>query len=185
MDAAFPLMSRGGLEGSSIADIARAAGLSVGTFYNHFPTREALAEAVVAHAADRHGAFLDWVASGETDPARALALRIRASVRRGAMLRDWGRFVIRWGLQSPALRETLAGREARAAQADPSRATAGEVEIATAAIVIAMLVLVEERQSDGEAEGEAAARAGLVLAGVDPQRAGTLARTTILPGLEG
>jgi AcrR family transcriptional regulator len=39
--------------GASLEDIARAAGVGIGTLYRHFPTREALIEAVYSSEADQ------------------------------------------------------------------------------------------------------------------------------------
>jgi AcrR family transcriptional regulator len=65
---------------ASLDDIARQAGVGAGTLYRHFPTREALLEAVyreeveiLCREADRLG--------GDQDPAQALAAWLRALVR--------------------------------------------------------------------------------------------------------
>jgi AcrR family transcriptional regulator len=55
LEAAREVFSAGGAE-ASLEAVARAAGVGIGTLYRHFPTREALFEAVyrreVAHLAD-------------------------------------------------------------------------------------------------------------------------------------
>jgi AcrR family transcriptional regulator len=182
MDAAFTFMADRSLAEISIADIAQSANLSVGTFYNHFPTREALGDAVVLHAAERHLSFLDWVASAESDPNRALALRIKATVQRGAVIRAWASFAVRFGLTAPVMRQALSGGPLAL------RSVAGsawiELEAVAAAITVAMLVLVAERRSDGRKEGESAAQAILSAAGLEPNLARAVAASTPLPNPE-
>ena len=59
IDAAEGCIRRFGLRRFSMGDVARAAGLSRGSVYNHFQDREALVDAVLERAADR------FVASSE------------------------------------------------------------------------------------------------------------------------
>lgn len=42
--AAYDVMSKKGLEGSTIAEIIAEAGVGVGSFYNHFTSKEELAQ---------------------------------------------------------------------------------------------------------------------------------------------
>jgi AcrR family transcriptional regulator len=182
MDAAFAFMAERSLAEIPIADIAQSANLSVGTFYNHFPTREALGDAVILHAAERHLSFLEWVASAESDPNRALALRIKATVQRAAIIPAWGSFAMRFGLAAPSLRQALSGGPLAL------RAVAGagsaELEAVAAAITIAMLALLAERRSDGRKEGETAAQAILAAAGLEANLARVIAASTHLPSPE-
>ncbi len=179
MDAAFAVMAERSLADIAIADIAQAANLSVGTFYNHFPTREALAEAVILHAAERHLSFLDWIAAGETDPNRALALRIKATVRRGAIIRQWGQFAVRFGLTSPPLRLALSG--GAGALVEVAGTASVDLEAVAAGITVAMMTLVGERRSDGTAESDIAAGAVLTAAGIEPAMVRAVAASAVLP----
>ncbi|MFE4592597.1 TetR/AcrR family transcriptional regulator [Streptomyces laurentii] len=64
---------------ASLEDIARRAGVGIGTLYRHFPTREALLGAVFQDARDallRHSAEL----AGHPDPCEALGRWLRALV---------------------------------------------------------------------------------------------------------
>jgi AcrR family transcriptional regulator len=54
-------------------DIARRAGVGVGTVYRHFPTKEALAEALVEERFERKIAYVREVLD-EPDPWRAIEL---------------------------------------------------------------------------------------------------------------
>lgn len=63
LDAAAHVFAECGYEGARVAQIARAAGLSVGAIYNHYPSKAELLIAVVEHhSADELG---ELFASGE------------------------------------------------------------------------------------------------------------------------
>ena len=49
IEAAIDVLADKGLEGTSIDDLMRVAGMARGTFYNYFQTREEVAEAVSDH----------------------------------------------------------------------------------------------------------------------------------------
>lgn len=77
--AAKQLFYQGGVERTSLADIAQAAEVPLGNVYYHFNSKNALIEAVIAsHAADIHAQLARF--NAEADP-RA---RLRAYVRSGA-----------------------------------------------------------------------------------------------------
>ncbi|MGY6022181.1 TetR/AcrR family transcriptional regulator [Streptomyces spinosirectus] len=59
-------------EQASLDDIARRAGVGSGTLYRHFPTRQALLEAVYVDAVEALGNRADEIA-GELPPGEALA----------------------------------------------------------------------------------------------------------------
>jgi AcrR family transcriptional regulator len=78
LDAAKTLFAAGG-SGVTLESVARAAGLGVGTLYRHFPTREALYEAVYARDIDAMvtlGAALRNV----DDPLAALRRWLHAAI---------------------------------------------------------------------------------------------------------
>ena len=57
--------------GASLEEIAREAGLGMGTLYRHFPTRDALVEAVYRTEVEQLGAAADRLAREQT-PVEAL-----------------------------------------------------------------------------------------------------------------
>ncbi len=76
--AAKQLFYQNGVEQTSLAQIAQAAGVPLGNVYYHFKTKDALLEAVIAaHAADILAQLARF--NAETGPKA----RLRAFVRRG------------------------------------------------------------------------------------------------------
>lgn len=61
--------------------ITQAADVGMGSFYNHFDSKEELFEAAVTDALDTYGALLDSFAASITDPAEAFATSFRLSGR--------------------------------------------------------------------------------------------------------
>ncbi|HYV87331.1 MAG TPA: helix-turn-helix domain-containing protein, partial [Candidatus Polarisedimenticolia bacterium] len=70
MQAAAAVFSAGGTN-ASLEAVAKRAGVGIGTLYRHFPTREALFEAVYRHEVDQLAALAEQLA-GEADPVKAL-----------------------------------------------------------------------------------------------------------------
>lgn len=78
--AAQTLIAQGRLN-VPILEITQAADVGMGSFYNHFDSREELYEAAVTDALDAYGALLDSVTDSITDPAEAFATSFRLSGR--------------------------------------------------------------------------------------------------------
>ncbi len=80
MEGAREIFMSVGFDAASMNDIARAAGVSKGTLYAYFDSKEALFEALIreqrAHQPERNTMF----PVDETDPAKALAIYGRALV---------------------------------------------------------------------------------------------------------
>ncbi|MHA3020258.1 TetR/AcrR family transcriptional regulator [Mycobacterium sp. BMJ-28] len=64
-----------------VLDITQAADVGMGSFYNHFDSKEDLFAAAVAEALDAHGALLDVLTSDIEDPAETFACRFRLTGR--------------------------------------------------------------------------------------------------------
>jgi AcrR family transcriptional regulator len=86
--AALAAFTESGADDSSLEEIARRAGVGIGTLYRHFPSRQALLESV----------YRDQV---ETLCARARPLRAELSA--GAALTTWLRALVRFGLTKRTL----------------------------------------------------------------------------------
>jgi AcrR family transcriptional regulator len=64
-----------------ILEITQAADVGMGSFYNHFDSKEQLFEAAVADVLDAHGAMLDRLTASIEDPAETFAASFRLTGR--------------------------------------------------------------------------------------------------------
>src|SRR2546429_41511 len=108
--AAFGAFTEGGAADPSWEEIARGAGVGIGTLYRHFPGRTALLEAVY------------------TDQVAALCRRageLAASASPGAALAAWMRDLVEFGATKHTLTSALAadygGRETPPVPSPPAR----------------------------------------------------------------
>lgn len=82
IETATQVFSAGGPQ-ASLEAVARQAGVGIGTLYRHFPTREALFDAVYRREVDQLGDLAERLAH-EADPASALRKWMHANVRLAA-----------------------------------------------------------------------------------------------------
>jgi AcrR family transcriptional regulator len=94
---------------ASLEDIARRAGLGIGTLYRHFPTREALLGALLAERLRGLAAYAEGELDGQ-EPGEAVANWIRAVCEHGRTYRG-----IAIGVMSQVLEFDEACAEAQAA----------------------------------------------------------------------
>ena len=64
-----------------VLEITQAADVGMGSFYNHFDSKEQLFEAAVAEVLDAHGALLDRLTATIEDPAETFATSFRLTGR--------------------------------------------------------------------------------------------------------
>ncbi|MBW1883709.1 MAG: TetR/AcrR family transcriptional regulator [Deltaproteobacteria bacterium] len=110
IEAARRIAASRGIEATPISEITDEAGVGVGSFYNHFATKEELLEAVIADTFEAHGAALDRIHEGKDDIAEILAQNIRLTLRMVDHDPIWGWFAVRTGLYAPQLQSSLGGR---------------------------------------------------------------------------
>ena len=79
LEAAAEVFSAGG-PSASLEAVAKRAGVGIGTLYRHFPTREALFEAVYRHEVDQLGELAEELGR-EAPPVEALRRWLHANVR--------------------------------------------------------------------------------------------------------
>ena len=79
LEAATEIFSAGGPQ-ASLEAVAKKAGVGIGTLYRHFPTRDALFEAVYRHEVDLLGDLAERLARDEA-PVEALKTWLQANVR--------------------------------------------------------------------------------------------------------
>lgn len=75
--AAAAIMARKGVDAATIAEITEEADLGFGTFYNHFESKEAIVDEVLATGLDDLGDAIDRLTENMEDPARVLSTAIR------------------------------------------------------------------------------------------------------------
>ncbi len=80
MNAAQTFIADGRLN-VPVQDICQAADVGVGSFYNHFDTKEELFQAAVTDYIDTRAALLDSVTESIEDPAEKFAARYRVTAR--------------------------------------------------------------------------------------------------------
>jgi AcrR family transcriptional regulator len=99
LEAAKAVFSQGGAE-ASLETVARRVGVGIGTLYRHFPTREALYEAVYRH---------------EVEQLVELARQLEADTAPVEALRRW----LQAGVEFMATKKGMAAALAMAAQGSP------------------------------------------------------------------
>src|ERR1700761_5415546 len=120
-----------------VLEITKAADVGMGSFYNHFDSKEELFDAAVADALDAHGALLDGVTAAISDPAETFAASFRLTGRLFRALPQQSEILLAngtdllWsdrGLAPRALRDieagAAAGRFSGVARDDPRLAVA-------------------------------------------------------------
>jgi len=117
-----------------ILEITQAADIGMGSFYNHFATKEELFEAAVVDVLDRHGDILDELTGQLDDPAEIFASSFRLTGRffrrrpqeSTVLLANWqAALASERGLAPRALRDITAAVDAgRFVLDDPERALA-------------------------------------------------------------
>lgn len=134
LQAAKAVFSAGGPD-ASLEAVARRAGVGIGTLYRHFPTREALYEAVYRREVEQLGELADQLAR-EASPVAALRRWLRSNVE----------FV--------ATKKGMSAALALAAQSSTSELAAFSFERLTSAVgaLLARAVAAGEIRADVEAE---------------------------------
>lgn len=87
-----------GRQSAPILEITQLADIGLGSFYNHFETREELFAAAVADALDTHGQVLDRLTADLEDPADAFATSFRLTGRLHRMEPGLSKVVLATGL---------------------------------------------------------------------------------------
>ncbi|MCG5073156.1 TetR/AcrR family transcriptional regulator [Paraburkholderia tagetis] len=110
LSAALRLMAEKGMEGVAINEITEAADVGLGSFYNHFESKEAIHAALSDWVFEEFADNLDRLTSELTDPAEVVAVSVRHTLLRAQREPVWGRFLIREGLSARALNRGLGPR---------------------------------------------------------------------------
>jgi AcrR family transcriptional regulator len=148
IDAAVRLIGEGRGDRASIAEITEEADIGLGSFYNHFDSKEQLFQTASEEVLERWGQLIDRATAGITDPAELFAVGTRISRRLGWTHPDIAGFLtgagldvldIPTGLAPRALRDIRAGQAA-------GRFTVPDAEIALSAAAGGLLGLLRTCQ---------------------------------------
>jgi AcrR family transcriptional regulator len=140
---------------ASLDDIARRAGVGSGTLYRHFPTRQALLEAVYREQVDLLCGQADELL-GSASPAEALETWLRAvaeyaATKRGlgAMMTDMDSEVLSYC--RGRMRESGSALLERAQRAGAVR---GDVDLSDLLKLLSMIAVSNDHSPDGRARSE-------------------------------
>lgn len=103
IDAAHRVMSQKGVDGTAINDITEAADVGFGSFYNHFTSKNDIAQAVFSAHADELGEITRFIAEEETDRAVAVAFIQKVFLTKAVADPVWGWFIIHAAVGLPEM----------------------------------------------------------------------------------
>jgi AcrR family transcriptional regulator len=118
-----------------VLEITRAADVGMGSFYNHFDSKEQLFEAAVADVLDAHGAMLDRLTESIDDPAETFAASFRLTGRLFRQLPQESEILLAHG---PALLSAERGLAPRALRDIRAGVHAGRFHIDDPELALAM-----------------------------------------------
>ena len=95
LDAAKALIARQGVDSTRIQEITEEADVGFGSFYNHFPSKEAIVEAVLAETIGAQGEEIEAITAEIEDPAEVVSVAHRSFVRRARSDPDWAWLLVR------------------------------------------------------------------------------------------
>ena len=98
LEAALALFAERGIDGTALHEVAARAGVSNGTFYNYFRTRDQLVEAANGLLAQRLNETVATAYASVRDPIERVSIGCRAFLLHAQRDPTWGRAVLRgWG----------------------------------------------------------------------------------------
>ena len=158
LSAAVAVFAERGADDASLEEIARRAGVGIGTLYRHFPTRQALLEAVYRDQVEMLSARADELL-GSSSPGEALMTWLRALVDFGstkrsltsALLANLDKDSDLMSASGAMMHESAAALLTRAQQAGEVRADASATDLLRLVHAISMAVArppVEDGQAD-------------------------------------
>ena len=109
LDAAYRVMGRKGLDGSTLAEMIAEAGVGVGSFYKHFSSKEDLARAVFLDRADKLGLALETTAAATAASAAATCFAFRRFIEEAESDALWASFITQMEPTMPLFSSMLRG----------------------------------------------------------------------------
>ena len=108
MDAAAEAFARHGVEAASVNEIAQAADVSNGTFYNYFRDKDEIADVVAFAIARDLTERIDAALRDVADPAERVSFGTRQFIALATREPVWGRAIVRAMGAMPKLRRRVA-----------------------------------------------------------------------------
>ncbi len=142
-----------------VLEITQAADVGMGSFYNHFDSKEQLFEAAVADVLDAYGSMLDRLTESIEDPAETFATSFRLTGRLFRRRPQESRILLANGLELLSSEHGLAPRALRDIRAGVAagRFHVDDPELALAMAVGALLGLGNLLRDDPDRDGARAA----------------------------
>ena len=142
-----------------VLEITQAADVGMGSFYNHFDSKEELFQAAVADVLDNHGALLDQLTESIDDPAETFACSFRLTGRLFRRRPQESQILLVNGLNLMASERGLGPRALRDIElaAAAGRFTVDDPKLALAVAAGALLGLGKLLQDEPERDDAAAA----------------------------
>jgi AcrR family transcriptional regulator len=142
----------------SILEITKSADVGMGSFYNHFDTKEELFQAAVEAALDAIGDLLDALTGTVADPAEVVARHFRLLGRIHRRLPELSKVLLHHGLSLVGLDRGIAVRARRDLEAAAAAgrfpavrdAAASTVIVAGAVLALGQLLHDEPERDDAE-----------------------------------
>jgi AcrR family transcriptional regulator len=165
-----------------VLEITQAADVGMGSFYNHFRSKEELFEAAVADVLDAHGALLDRLTAAIDDPAETFATSFRLTGRLFRQRPQESEILLVNGLSLLRSNRGLAPRAQRDIKAaiEAGRFLIDDAELALAMAGGALLglgaLLREDLERDGAVTADQATENVLRLFGLSAQEAHAICR---------
>jgi AcrR family transcriptional regulator len=127
----------------SILEITQAADIGMGSFYNHFESKEQLFDAAVEAVMDAYGELLDNLTADVEDPAQVFACSFRLTGRLNRREPELSRVLLNNALRLLSADNGLAPRARRdiAAAMDAGRFDVADLDVAVAMATGALLAL--------------------------------------------
>jgi len=173
-----------------ILELTQAADVGMGSFYNHFQSKEELFHAAVEDALDAHGAVLDQLTAGLDDPAEVFAQSFRLTGRLHRRDPELSKVLLNYGLALAGSAKGLAPRARRDIEAAvrAGRFSVRDPELALTIVAGAALclgqLLHEHPDRDDAAATDQVTEDLLRMLGVPADEAHEICRR-LLPDLDG
>jgi AcrR family transcriptional regulator len=173
-----------------VLEITRAADVGMGSFYNHFGSKDELFEAAVADVLDAHGALLDELTASITDPAETFACSFRLTGRLFRRRPQESQILLANGLDLITSPRGLAPRALRDIEQAISagRFTIDDAELGLAVAGGALIgmgkIIRDQPQRDDATTADKVTEDVLRMFGLSPQEAAAICRRP-LPALDG